>query len=151
MSKKISNKATRLVASSFAKYSTDLIGHAVRKFDISIEDIAIIALVFAESTRPLREDSYLGSKFGFDDRPLPNEYRLSVSLKFIHTSLGLSRETARRKLGRLVDRGLLSRINGSYVFHITAETSDISATFRATLVKSVESMTMLADRPPAPD
>ena len=151
MSNKIPTKATRLVASSFAKYSSDLIGQTVRKFDISIAEMVIIALVFVESTRPLREDSYLASKFGFDHRPLPNEYRLSVSLKFIHTSLGLSRETARRKLGRLVERGLLARINGGYVYHITPETSHFSAGVRATLVKSVESMAALVDRLPSPD
>lgn len=151
MSKKNSNKATRLVASSFAKYSSDLIGQAVRKFDISIEEMAILALVFAESTRPLREDSYLASKFGFDDRPLPNEYRLSVKLKFVHTSLGLSRETARRKLGHLVDRGFLSRVNGAYTFHLLPENSEFALSFRAMLLKSVESMAALADRLPSPD
>lgn len=151
MSKKNSNKASRFVASSFAKYSSDLIGQAVRKFDISIEDMAILALVFAESTRPLREDPYLASKFGFDDRPLPNEYRLSVSLKFVHTSLGLSRETARRKLGHLVARGFLSRVNGAYAFHLLPENSEFALSFRAMLLKSVESMAALADRLPSPD
>ena len=151
MSKKISSKATRLVASSFAKYSTDLIGQAVRKFDISIEDIAIIALVLAESTRPLREDPYLASKFGFDDRPLPNEYRLSVSLKFVHTSLGLSRETARRKLGRLVDRGFLSRINSIYVYRSKDSAFDIAKVLRTSLVETIESIAAEADRTRSPD
>lgn len=151
MNKKNSNKATRLVASSFAKYSTDLIGQAVRKFDISIEDIAIIALVLAESTRPLREDPYLASKFGFDDRTLPKEYRLSVSLKFVHTSLGLSRETARRKLGRLVDRGFLSRINSNYVYLSQDAAFDITKVWRTSLVETIESIAAEADRARSPD
>lgn len=151
MSQKNSPKATRLVASHYAKYSTDLIGYAARKYDISIEDMAIIALVFAESTRPLREDPYLGSKFGFEDRALPNEYRLSVNLKFIHTSLGLSRETTRRKLERLVARGFLARIDGGYMFQYPRGGLDFTKGFRSTLLKSIENIAAQGHRPRAPD
>lgn len=151
MSEPDSTKATRLVASHFAKHTTDLIGYAARKYDISIEDMAILALVFSESTRPLREDPYLAAKFGFEDRALPDEYRLSVSLKFVHTSLGLSRETTRRKLERLVSRGMLARINGGYVFPNIQARPDLSKVFRATLVKGIELIASHVTRPRSPE
>lgn len=151
MSEADSTKASRLVASHFAKYFTDLIGYAARKYGISIEDMAILGLVFAESTRPIREDTYLASKFGFEDRVLPDEYRLSVNLKFVHTSLGLSRETTRRKLERLVARGFLARINGGYIFPTPQNRVDFSKGFRATLVKSIEAIAAQANRPRSPD
>lgn len=151
MSQNNPTKATRLVASHFAKYSTDLIGYTARRYAISIDEMAIIALVFAESTRPIREDPYLASKFGFEDRPLPNEYRVSVNLKFIHTSLGMSRETTRRKLERLVARGFLSRINGGYVFPMPHERVDLANGFRETLLKTQEAIAALGQRPRVAD
>lgn len=151
MSEPDSSKATRLVASHFAKYSTDLIGYAKRRYDISIEDMAILAVVFSESTRPLREDPYLAAKFGFEDRALPDEYRLSVSLKFVHASLGLSRETTRRKVERLVARGFLTRISSGYVFPGPQGRPELSKSFRSTLVKSIAAIAAQAERIRSPE
>ena len=144
-------KATGLVASHFAKYSTDLIGFVARDYGLSIHEMAIVALVFGESTRPLREDSYLASKFGFEDRPLPNEYRLAVNLKFLHTSLGLSRETTRRKLERLVTDGYLARVNGGYVFLQPGDRPELSRGLRNNLLSSIESIALQANRPRSPE
>ncbi len=151
MSEKNPPRATRLVTSHFAKYSTALIGEVSRRHGLSIEELAIIALVFAESTRPMREDPYLASKFGFDDRGLPNEYRVAVKLKFVHTSLGLSRETARRKLERLVGQGYLARIDGGYVFPNPGEETGFGKNFRATLLSNIEAIAAQAYRPRSPE
>lgn len=142
-----SDKATRLAASRFAKFTTTLIGEAVRRYAISIEDLAIISLIFAESTAPIRQDPYLGNRFGFEDRGLPNEYRPVVNLKYIYTSLGLSRETTRRKLERLVERGLLTKTTGGYMFHHPQGDADFSIGFRLSLVAELEKIVAEANRP----
>lgn len=146
-----SDRATRLAASHFAKYATGLIGEAVRKHNISIVDLAIISLIFAESTAPIREEPYLGNRFGFEDRGLPNEYRAVINLKYIHSSLGLSRETARRRLEQLVDRGFITKTAGGYMFHHPHTSLDFAADFRMGLLNVLEFIVAEASRPRAPD
>jgi len=138
MAKTNKSGATRLAASYFAKFTTEILGSAVQKHKISIEDLAIIALVFTESTRPIRDDPYLASKFGFEARGLPNEYRPAVNLKFVYTSLGLSRETARRKLEKLVERGFLHRTEAGYVFLQPPGEQDFTEQFRLNLLRNME-------------
>lgn len=141
-------KAARVAASHFANYISHLIGQSVRKYDISIEDQAILALVYAESTAPLRGDAYLAARFGHNERGLPNEYRRSVNLKFIHTSLGLSRETTRRKLERLVGRGFLMKVQGGYLFPNVAGDHAFARDFRVTLLDTLERIAQLASGVP---
>jgi len=143
--------ATRLAASHFAKHIGGLIGLAVRKHNISIVDLAIITLLFSESTAPIRDEPYLANRFGFEDRGLPNEYRPVVSLKFIHTSLGLSRETTRRKLERLVERGFITKTTGGYMFHHPQGDKDFAEEFRFNLIQTLEFIVNEAKRPRASD
>ena len=141
------SKATRLASSFFAKYSTELLGGAVQRFKISILDLAIISLVFAESTRPLREHAFLAEKYGYEDEGLPNEFRPAVSLKFIYATLGLSRETTRRRLERLVDAGYLIKTDTGYIFPQPAVGRDFSRDFRRRLVGYLEEIVEVANRP----
>jgi hypothetical protein len=138
MEKPTTKAATRLAASHFASFTTELVGTAIQKLDISIVDVAIIGLVYAESTRPIRENAYIARKYGFEGRGLPNEYRPAVNLKFIYTSLGLSRETTRRKLESLVERKLLSRIEGGYVFLTAAGAGEFNQQLRLKLLRAIE-------------
>lgn len=141
------NLAPRLAASHFAKYVGGIIGLAVRKHNISLVDVAILTLLFSESTAPLRDEPYLANRFGFEERGLPNEYRPVVSLKFIHNSLGLSRETARRKLERLVERGFITKTTGGYMLHHQQGEDDFLSDFRFSLIKSLEFIVSEASRP----
>lgn len=147
MGNKTLPKATRVAASHFANYTSQLIGHCVRKYSVSIEDLAILVLIFAESTSPLRADPYLAARFGFEERGLPNEYRPPVNLKFIHTSLGLSRETTRRKLERLVGRELLIKTNGGYIFPNIPADHRFARDWRATLLEILERTMSAANGP----
>lgn len=140
-------KPTRLLESHFASHTIRLIGQYVRVLDLSIEELAIVVLVFAESTRPIREDPYLAARFGHETRPLPNEYRPAVNLKYIHTSLGLSRETTRRKLEGLVGRGFLTKTRSGYVFHHPRSGNELSREFRAALAGFIEDVTVLVSQP----
>lgn len=142
-------KPTRLLAPQFASYSIRSVGHYVRLLDLSIEELAIIVLVVAESTRPIREDPYLAARFGYETRALPDEYRPAVNLKYIHSSLGLSRETTRRKLERLVARGFLTKTRSGYIFHQPQPGFDFSRDFRTSLAGFLEDIAMAFDQPTA--
>ncbi len=63
----------------------------------------------------------------------------------------MSRETTRRKLERLVTRGFLSRINGGYVFPMPHERVDLANGFRETLLKTLETIAALGQRPRVAD
>lgn len=144
-----SDKPTRLLASQFASHTIGLIGQYVRLLDLSIEELAIVILVYAESTRPIREDPYLAARFGYEVRSLPNEYRPAVNLKYIYTSLGLSRETTRRKLEGLVGRGFLTKTECGYVFHQPRPGHELSREFRSALTSFIKDVTALISRPTA--
>lgn len=139
------NRPTRLAASLFTKYLVDLVGFAVNRYKISIEELAIIALVFTESTRALREDPDLARNFGFEREGLPNKYRPTVSLKDVYTTLGLSRETTRRKLERLVERGFLVRLDNRYLFALPPSGEEFSSDFRLVLMDRLGMIVSEAD------
>ena len=82
----------------------------------SVEDIAIISLVVSESTKALTSDKYSRECYGYETNVLPNSERHPTPLKAIYTSLGLNRETARRKVKGLVESGYLLKVKGGYIF-----------------------------------
>lgn len=130
----------RFAASLLTKCIVDLVGFAVKRHRISIEDLAILAMVFSESTRALREDPDMARVFGGERVGLPNKYRPTVSLKDVHTALGLSRETTRRKLERLVERGFLIRLGNRYLFALPPAGDAFSTDLRMVLQKQLSMM-----------
>lgn len=137
--------ATRYAASLFAKYMIDLIHFAVHRYDLSIEELTIIALVFTESTRPIREDTALAAQYGLEAQGLPNKQRPAVSLKFVHTTLGMSRETTRRKLEHLVKQGFISRLGNGYVFTHPDREQDFTRDLRLYLQAQLKAIIAEAD------
>lgn len=137
--------ATRYAASLLTKYVIDLVHFAVHRYDLSIEELAIIALVFTESTRPIREDFALAAQYGLEAQGLPNKQRPAVSLKFVHTKLGMSRETTRRKLERLVNQGFITRLGNSYVFAHPESQQDFTRDLRLYLQAQLKAIVAEAD------
>lgn len=82
----------------------------------SVEEIAIITLVAAESTKALSSDKYAREVYGYESNVIPNSERSPLPLKTIYTSLGMNRETARRKVKRLVENGHLLKVERGYIF-----------------------------------
>ena len=140
------NSASRFSASLFCKHMIELINFAVYKYDLSIEELAIIALVFSESTRPMRENPELARQFGLESKGLPDELRPTVQLKFVHETLGLSRETARRKLERLVERGFLDRRENRYLFANPEPGNDFTRDLRLYLQSQLRAILSEADQ-----
>jgi predicted DNA-binding transcriptional regulator len=110
---------------------------SVEKYGFSVDEIAIICLVASESIRDLRGDAFAARNYGTEDVAFPNEFRKPVSLKFVHVSLGLSRETARRKLESLVERGFLNRGKGGYTHPAQTGSDDYTKELRQFLVRKL--------------
>ncbi len=79
-------------------------------FDCDIECfICYLAVISANLGRIVRDPESLRL---LEDRPPPDEYRLPVSRRAIASSVGLPRETVRRKVMELVEKGHLVEVRG---------------------------------------
>jgi hypothetical protein len=130
--------STRYVASFFVEVFSDFMRFAIHQNDLSPEEVAIICLVAAESTRELRRDPFATRTFGAEEAVLPDAARPTVSIKFIHTSLGMSRETARRKVAGLVERGFLNRSGRGVYLPAQVGEDDYTREIRAFLIRKME-------------
>lgn len=121
---------TRFISAAMVSALTDFIKTVVVLKGFSVEDIAIIALVASESTKALRSDKYSREIYGYETNVIPNSERNPIPLKAIYTSLGLNRETARRKVKGLVEGGHLLKVKGGFIFPQQNAESDYTADLR---------------------
>ncbi len=108
----MSGVATRYIASFIVKFFSDFMCFVIEQNGLAPDQVAIICLDAAESTREIRKDAFAMRNFGNEDFAFPDTRRPTVSIKTIRTRLGLSRETTRRKVADQVERGLLKRGRG---------------------------------------
>lgn len=84
---------------------------AVEHREGNLESLAVyLAVITAGSGRLLR-DAELQTRYG-DNEPFPEEERAGISRRAIAESLGLPRETVRRKIARLIERDLVIEQDG---------------------------------------
>jgi hypothetical protein len=121
---------TRFVAAAMVSTFADFLKNVVLLKGLSIEDLAIIIVVAAESTKALTSDRNTRNIYGFEHDVIPNSERHPLPLKTIYTSLGLNRETARRKVNGLVERGYLMKVGRGYIFPQQTGQSDYTADLR---------------------
>lgn len=138
----------RFVASLIAEFVSDFIRFSVKQYHFSMDEIAIVSLVASESTRELRSDAFVAMTYGNEMSAIPNQDRPPVSLKFVHVSLGMSRETARRKLEDLVKRGYLIRGKGGYFLPAQVGKDDFTKEFRAFVAGKQEMLQGLMNKIP---
>ncbi|TAD83707.1 MAG: hypothetical protein EAY70_01855 [Sphingomonadales bacterium] len=131
------NASTRYVASFFVEVFSDFLRFAVHQNNLAPEEVAIICVVAAESTRELRRDPFATRNFGTEAVVLPDAARPVVSIKFIHTSLGMSRETTRRKVAGLVERGFLKRGGRGVYLPAQVGEDDYTKEIRAFLLRKL--------------
>lgn len=140
--------ASRYVASIFMEMFSECLRIGIHNNDLSVDEVAIICLVASESTRELRTDPLVLRKFASEAAAIPDEARPAVSLKFIYTSLGMSRETTRRRINGLVARGFLRRSRRGFYFPAQAGDADYTLEIRSFLVRRLEELdTCLARLP----
>jgi biotin operon repressor len=145
----LSYAPTRYVASFIIEFISDFLRFSVEKYRFSAEEIAIVCLVAAESTRELRRDAFVAKNYGSEESAFPNGYRAPVSLKFIHVSLGMSRETTRRKLERLARDGYLIRGKGGYTLPAQTGVDDFTKELRAFLLEKLTELNTYIKKMPS--
>jgi hypothetical protein len=140
--------ASRYIASFFTELLGEFMRFGIHRYDLTVEEVAIIVLVASESTRELRTDPSAKRIYGGEKLAMPNEVRPSVSLKFINTSLGMSRETTRRRVAGLVERGYLKR-SGRGVY-LPSQTGEDDSTFelRGFLVRKLKVLNAYLEKIP---
>ena len=132
--------STRYIASFIVEIFAEFMAVAVEKLQLSPEEVAILCVVVSKSTRDLRKDPFVARNFGSEDFAVPDEERPAVSLRMIYTSLGLSRETTRRKVARMVEMGYLKRTAGGVIFPSQTGPNDYTAELRSFLVRKLAVM-----------
>ena len=126
---------SRYLAALMVREFLDFGKTIITRYGLDADEMMIVACIVAEGTREMVEQVYLSNEFGYEKQVLPTAERRVVSLKSIHTSLGMSRETVRRKLVRMVDMGLVHRMPEGYLFPAQEGENDRTADVRKALVK----------------
>lgn len=137
----MTTQPTRFLSAIYINHLSDFFTYSVHKLQLSIDEIAIICLVAAQNTRPIVSDKKLKENFGYEKSVLPNEQRLPVNLKFIYSTLGINRETARRRLNNLVDRGFLLKEKGGFIFPEQRDEFDYTRELRTIVTEKLLDLT----------
>lgn len=137
---------TRFMSAVYLNHLSDFFTYSVHKLQLSVDEVAIICLVAAQNSRALVSDKNAMMHFGFEQAVLPNAQRFPVKLKFIYSTLGLNRETARRRLKNLVDRGLLLKSEGGFIFPEQREEFDYTRELREIITEKLFELTRLVKK-----
>jgi hypothetical protein len=141
-------EATRYISSFIVELFSDFMCFAIELNNLSPDEVAILCLVGTESTREIRKDPFARRNFGKEDFVFPDAERPAVSIKFIHTKLGLSRETTRRKVAALVERGFLKRARGGVFLPAQTGEDDFTRELRPFLVRKLEVLKSYSEKMP---
>lgn len=118
----------------------DLVQMSLHRLDLDIEELMIIGCVIRESTRPMVEDFYADKEYAYNGGVIPTDERVPTSLKSISVALNMSRETTRRKLIKIVEKGILIRVENGYVYPEQTARKDFVQEIMAQLTISAERM-----------
>lgn len=142
---------TRFVTAALVSAFAEFIKTVVILKDLSVEDMAIIILVAAESTKALTSDKHIRTVYGYEEQVIPDSDRPPLSLKAIYTSLGMNRETARRKVKGLVEKGYIHKVEGGYIFPQQVGQSDYTADLRRIVSSRILTLLRLLQRSASPE
>lgn len=140
--------ATRYVASFIMEFFSDFMCFAIEQNNLSPDEVAILCLVASESTREIRKDPFAMRHFGKEDFAFPDTERPTIGIKVIYTRLGLSRETTRRKVASLVQRGFLKKGKGGVFLPAQTGEDDYTKEIRNFLIRKLEVLNTYRDKMP---
>jgi hypothetical protein len=130
------------------EFISDFMHFCVEKYGFSTEEISIICVVATESTREIRHDGYLLKTYGAEGQAIPDEFRFPVSVQFVCRRLGMRRETTRRKLEDLANRGFLNKIKGGYALPAQTNAADYTQELRDFLVAKISNLRTYIEKIP---
>lgn len=140
---------TRYISSFVVEFISDFMHFCVEKYGFSTEEISIICVVATESTREIRHDGYLLKTYGTEVQAIPDEFRFPVSVQFVCRRLGMRRETTRRKLEDLANRGFLNKVKGGYALPAQTDAADYTLELRDFLVSKISNLRTYIEKIPA--
>ncbi len=122
--------AARYLSTYFLGEFVGLIGFCTHKLKIDGTDLQIVACIaHLSSWGPLNkaiEDGRITEE-NFSVDQIVHE---PINAKSIYLTLGMSRETVRRRLVYLTSRGLFERVDGGYIFPVQRGDADQSRDIR---------------------
>jgi DNA-binding MarR family transcriptional regulator len=139
---------TRYISSFAIEFISDFICYCAEKYGFSAEEVAILSLIASESTREIRRDAFVARNFGAEDDAFPTSYRTPVTVKFIHMRLGMSRETTRRKLEKLAERGLVRKTKRGFALPAQVGDEDYTEDLRKFMVTKLVAIETYMKRMP---
>lgn len=142
------NVPTRYISSFAIEFISDFYCFCAGKYGLSAEEVAILSLIASESTREIRSDAFVARNYGDEDDAFPTVYRSPVSVKSVHTRLGMSRETTRRKLENLAERGLIKKVSGGFIFPAQRGDDDYTKDLRKFMVDKLAALGNYVKRMP---
>ncbi|WP_295531528.1 hypothetical protein, partial [Novosphingobium sp. Chol11] len=128
-------KSTRYISLVICDFISDFLCYCCRNKGLSPDEIAIICVIVTQTVRELKTSNFARVNFGTENFALPNEYRPSISVKFVQNQLGMSRETTRQKLESLGTKKFMHKTKGGYTFPAQYGDDDLTKDLREYLMK----------------
>lgn len=122
--------AARYLSTFFLGEFVGLIGFCTEKLKIDGTDLQIVACIaHLSSWGPLNEAIEDG-RMTEENFSVDQIIHTPINAKSIYLTLGMSRETVRRRLVYLASRGLFERVEGGYIFPVQRGDADFSRDIR---------------------
>ena len=134
---RVEDAQSRYISSFTSEFISEVMCFCAEKYQMSPDEVAILSLVASENVREMRNNAYLTRHFGGEKNALPVSERLPVNVKFVHTRLGMSRETIRRKMKIMAEKRLIEKTKGGFVVPAQMGPDDYSYELRVFVVKKL--------------
>lgn len=122
--------AARYLSSFFLGEFVGLIGFCTDKLKIDGLDLQIVACIAHLSSWASINEGIEDGTISMDDFDPAQIVHKPINAKSIYLTLGMSRETVRRRLVYLTSRGLFERVDGGYIFPVQRGDADRSRDIR---------------------
>lgn len=128
----------------------ELLSVEARRLDIDAIDILLIACTAYLSTREALADPMSIPEYEGGHKPLPLAYCQGIMVKEVSYTLNMSRETVRRRLQKLAQKGLLLKKGRFYFLPYQGGEADFTSNARMLASRAVMRIHKTFDRWAAP-
>lgn len=134
----------------FSREVLELVAAQTRLLDIDATDLLLITCVAYLSTRDALSDPRCIPEYASGHQALPLSYCRGVITKEVSYMLNMNRETARRRLAKLAERGYLFKKGRSFFMPYQGGETDFTANAREMAVRAVMRLRDLCEQHPEP-
>jgi hypothetical protein len=131
---------TRLAGVFAAEFICTFMIEARILLKLDYDEILIASFIVSRSLNDVSNNKYDAQTYGFEDKALPEIERIAITMKEIVSGLEIPRQTLRRKLDSLINKGVILKIKGGYIFPPQIGSADISSEFRKIIEISLQKL-----------